>query len=97
MEIQRMKHEIGSINMKILFNTKIGMRQLIKFLTTTKIATRKWILGTLNDEVIDTGGWGEIDQEEIDQEIWFDILFLIFDLIFDFNQINGVEWRDIKN
>ena len=55
MEIQRIKNEIESISMKILFNTKIGMKQLIKFLTTFKIVTKKWILGTLDDEMIDIG------------------------------------------
>ena len=50
------------INLNMLFNTKIGNDILIKFIVNYKIATRKWILGQLDDEIVETGGWGEIEQ-----------------------------------
>ena len=58
-----MKQSIDTtINLNILFNTKIGNDILIKFIAKNKIATRKWILGQLEDEIVETGGWGEIEQ-----------------------------------
>lgn len=51
------------INMKILFNTKNGMKNLIEFIKTDKITTRKWLLEILTEEDENGGGWGEIDQE----------------------------------
>ena len=33
-----------------------------KLIVNNKIATRKWILGQLDDEIVETGGWGEIGQ-----------------------------------
>ena len=62
-EIQIMNQSIDTtINLNILFNTKIGNDILIKFIAKNKIATRKWILGQLEDEIVETGGWGEIEQ-----------------------------------
>ena len=62
-EIQNMKQNIDTtINLNMLFNTKIGNDILIKFIVNNKIATRKWILGQLDDEIFETGGWGEIEQ-----------------------------------
>ena len=62
-EIQNMKQTIDTtINLNMLFNTKIGNDILIKFIVNNKIATRKWILGQLDDEIFETGGWGEIEQ-----------------------------------
>ena len=58
-----MKQNIDTmINLNMLFNTKIGNDILIKFIVNKKIATRKWILGQLDDEIFETGGWGEIEQ-----------------------------------
>ena len=62
-EIQNMKQTIDTtINLNMLFNTKIGNDILIKFIVNNKIATRKWILGQLDDDIFETGGWGEIEQ-----------------------------------
>ena len=42
-EIQNMKQTVGTtINLNMLFNTKIGNDILIKFIVNDKIATRKW-------------------------------------------------------
>ena len=58
-----MKQNVNTtINSKMLFNTKIGNDILIKFIVNNKIATRKWILGELDDEIVETGGWGETEQ-----------------------------------
>ena len=58
-----MKQNIDTtITLKMLFNTRIGNNILIKFIVDNKIATRKWMLGQLDDENIETGGWGEIEQ-----------------------------------
>ena len=62
-EIQNMKQNIDTtINLNIFFNTKIVNEILIKFIVNNKIATRKWILGQLDDDIFETGGWGEIEQ-----------------------------------
>ena len=62
-EIQIIKQNVDTtINLNMLFNTKIGNDILINFIVKTKIATRKWILGQLEDEIVETGGWGEIEQ-----------------------------------
>ena len=62
-EILNMKQNIHTtITLKMLFNTRIGNNILIKFIVDNKIATRKWMLGQLDDENIETGGWGEIEQ-----------------------------------
>ena len=62
-EILNMKQNIDTtITLKMLFNTRIGNNILIKFIVDNKIATRKWILGQLDDENLETGGWGEIEQ-----------------------------------
>ena len=58
-----MKQNVDTnIDLNILFNTKIGNDILIKFIVNNKIATGKWILGQLDDESVETGGWGEIEQ-----------------------------------
>ena len=58
-----MKQNIDTtITLKMLFNTRIGNSILIKFIVDNKIATRKWMLGQLDNENIETGGWGEIEQ-----------------------------------
>ena len=52
-----MKQNVDTtINLNILFNTKIGSDILVKFIVETKIATRKWILSKLEDEIVETGG-----------------------------------------
>ena len=58
-----MKQNIDiTINLNMLFNTKIGNVILIKFIINNKIATRKWILGQLDDYIFETEGWGDIEQ-----------------------------------
>ncbi len=46
----------------MLFDTKKELDLLIKYLKSTKIGTRKWILELTEEEVENTGGWGEIKQ-----------------------------------
>jgi len=46
----------------VLFDTKKELDLLIKYLKSTKIGTRKWILELTEEEVENTGGWGEIKQ-----------------------------------
>ena len=54
-EIQIMKQTADTTsNLNMLFNTKIGNDILIKFIVKTKIATTKWILGQLEDEIVET-------------------------------------------
>ena len=58
-----MKQNIDTtMNLIMLFNTKIGNEILIKFIVNNKIATIKWILGQLDDDIFETGGCGEIEQ-----------------------------------
>ena len=58
-----MKQNIDTtISLNTLFNIKIGNEILIKFIINNKIAIRKWTLGQLDDEIFETGGWGEIEQ-----------------------------------
>ena len=58
-----MKQNIDTtIKLNMLFNTIIGNDIFIKFIVNNKIATRKWILGQLDDEIFETGVWGEIEQ-----------------------------------
>ncbi len=46
----------------MLFDTKKGLDLLIKYLKSTKIETRKWILKLIEEEGENTRGWGEIEQ-----------------------------------
>lgn len=39
----KQKHNIEIVNMKFLFNTKVGNKFLVDYLSTTKIATRNWL------------------------------------------------------
>ena len=58
-----MKQNIDTtINLNMLFNIKIGNDIFIKFIVNNKIVSRKWILGQLDDEIFETGGWGEIEE-----------------------------------
>ena len=58
-----MKQNVDTtINLNMLFYTKIGNDILIKFIVDNNIATRKWIIGKLDDEISETGGLGEIEQ-----------------------------------
>jgi hypothetical protein len=38
------------VTLKTLFETKKGLENLGKFLISTEIATRRWILGDVDDE-----------------------------------------------
>ena len=54
-------------NMKIpvtiytLFNTSEGIKNVLNFIKNTRICTRKWILGTVEDEEVHEGGWGDLE------------------------------------
>lgn len=49
-EISELKNSAKStVNFEFLINTKIGQKLLVKYLQTTKIATRKWLLGQTDD------------------------------------------------
>ena len=57
-----MKKHLLIINITVLFDTKKELDLLIKYLKSIKIETRKWILELTEEEVENTGGWGEIKQ-----------------------------------
>ena len=54
-------------NMKILvtiytlFNTGEGIKNVLNFIKNTCICTRKWILGTVEDEEVHERGWGDLE------------------------------------
>ena len=61
-EIKQLKKALNStINMEILFNTKNGLVNLIKYLKITKIATRQWLLGETDDQS-DYWRWGDVEK-----------------------------------
>ena len=45
---------------KALFTTTEGLKHLIDFLKSTNVATRRWILGEI-DQNADQFGWGELE------------------------------------
>ncbi len=57
-----MKKHLLIINITVLFDTKKELDLLIKYLKSIKIETRKWILKLTEEEVKNTGEWGEIEQ-----------------------------------
>ena len=58
-----MKQNVDTtINLNMWFNRKIENDVFIKSIVNNKISTRKWILGQLDDEIFETGSWGEIEQ-----------------------------------
>lgn len=62
-QINELKNSLNSpVNFQILMNTKNGLKNLVKFLQLTKIATRKWLLG-LEEIEIDERGWGDLGSE----------------------------------
>ena len=58
-----MKKHLSIINITMLFDTKKRLDLLIKYLKSIKIETRKWILKLTEEEVENSEGWGEIEQE----------------------------------
>jgi len=49
------------VTLRTLFNTTEGIKNTMEFLKNTKICTRKWNLGTLDDEIEYGGGWGDLE------------------------------------
>jgi hypothetical protein len=56
-----MKKEIGKIPIiyNILINTKKSIKHTLQYLKNTKIATRKWLLDDIEEEI--NYRWGDID------------------------------------
>ena len=50
--------------MNYLFSTKDGLKHLVKFLEITKVATRKWLLGDIDDSNVETeiAAWGNLER-----------------------------------
>ena len=57
-----MRKKLLITNITVLFDTKKGLDLLIKYLKSTKIETRRWILELIKEEVENSGGWEEIEQ-----------------------------------
>ncbi len=55
-KIEEMKKHLLIINITVLFDTKKELDLLIKYLKSTKIETRKWILELTEEEVENTEG-----------------------------------------
>ncbi|MBD0343042.1 MAG: hypothetical protein ICV61_19870 [Microcoleus sp. Co-bin12] len=59
--IKKMKPQATTLH--TLFGTNEGLKNLAEFLKITKIATRKWLLGQLDDENEgDEFGWGDLQR-----------------------------------
>ncbi len=58
-----MRKKLLITNITVLFDTKKGLDLLIKYLKSTKIETRRWILELIEEEVENSKEWGEIKQE----------------------------------
>ncbi len=61
--IKKMKPQ--TITLHTLFGTNEGLKNLAEFLKITKIATRKWLLGQLNEDDEGDGdgfGWGDLQR-----------------------------------
>ncbi len=62
-EIEEMRKKLLITNITVLFDTKKELDLLIKYLKFIKIETRRWILELIEEEVENSEGWGEIEQE----------------------------------
>ena len=49
------------VMIRMLFNTTKGIKNVLKFIKNTRICTRKWILGIVEDEEVHGGGWGDLE------------------------------------
>ena len=49
------------VTIRTLFNTTEGIKNVLNFIKNTRICTRKWILGTVEDEEVHRGGWGDLE------------------------------------
>jgi len=52
--------DYSQLGLATLLMTKVGIKYTIQYIKETKIGTRKWILGHLDDEIEFTGGWGDL-------------------------------------
>ena len=50
-----------SVTIRTVFKTTEGIKNVLNFLKSTRIYTRKWILGTVEDEEVHGGGWGDLE------------------------------------
>ena len=57
---QKLQIPIRELNLNILLATQDGIKYTIEYIKETIIATRKWILGQLDDETQYDGGWDDI-------------------------------------
>ena len=44
-----------------LFNITESIKNVLNFIKTTRVCTRKWILGIVEDEEVHGGGWGDLE------------------------------------
>ena len=50
-----------SVTTRTFFNTTENIKNVLNFIKTTRICTRKWILGTVENEEVYGGGWGDLE------------------------------------
>ena len=51
----------NSVAIHTSFNTSEGIKNVLNFIKNTRICTRKWILGIVEDEEMHGGGWGNLE------------------------------------
>ena len=51
-----------SVTICTLFNRSENIKNVLNFIKNTRICTRKWILGTVEDEEVHGGGWGDLEK-----------------------------------
>ena len=49
------------VTIRTLFNINKGIKNVLNFIKNTHMCTRKWILGTVEDEYMHGGGWGDLE------------------------------------
>ena len=49
------------LTISTFFDKIEGIKNVLKFIKNTRICTRKWILGTVEDEEMHRGGWGDLE------------------------------------
>ena len=49
------------VTLRTLFNTDEDIKNVLNFIKNSRICTRKWILGTMEDEEVHIGGWGDLE------------------------------------
>ena len=50
-----------SITLQTSFNTNKSIKSVLNFMKNTRICTRKWIPGTVENEEVHGGGWGDLE------------------------------------